>query len=141
MAIGRTVARGSSRYPEMDLPADLASSQKSTVGNIYSQSHSHHFLSGHHTSPAEDHKMNPIRPLFRTALRTRLATPSVASLSRRTLVTPTSPAQAKVSEVSMEQRVVEDPGEFDEGDHIAGEGEGGEGESPMCNLVRNRSDI
>jgi hypothetical protein len=80
--------------------------------------------------------MNPIRPLFRTALRTRLATPSIASLSRRTLVTPTSPAQAKVSEVSLEQRVVEDPGEFDDGDHIAGEGESGEGESPLLNFVQ-----
>lgn len=84
--------------------------------------------------------MNPIRPLLRTALRTRFATPSVASLSRRTLVTPTSPAQAKVSEVSLDQRIVEDPGEFDEGDHIAGEGEGGEGESPMTTFGLSRSD-
>ena len=72
--------------------------------------------------------MNPIRPLLRTALRARTSS-SVAAISRRTLVTPTSPAQAKVSEVSLDQRVVEDPGEFEEGDHVAGQSESGEGTS------------
>jgi len=81
--------------------------------------------------------MNPIRPLLRTALRTRPSS-SVAAISRRSLVTPTSPAQAKVSEVTLEQRVVEDPGEFEEGDHVAGQSQSGEGtwavqaKLPLC---------
>lgn len=82
--------------------------------------------------------MNPIRPLLRSSIVGRsIATSSrsVQNVARRTLVTPTSPAQAKVSEVSLEQRVVEDPGEFEEGHHVAGEGASGEGVFSAMRLV------
>ncbi|KAK1926680.1 pyridoxal phosphate-dependent transferase [Papiliotrema laurentii] len=71
--------------------------------------------------------MNPIRPLLRSAVFSRAAAGSTfRHVARRTLVTPTSPAQAKVSEVSVEQRVREDPGEFEEGHHVSGETAEGE---------------
>ncbi|KAK8846687.1 cysteine desulfurase IscS [Kwoniella newhampshirensis] len=72
--------------------------------------------------------MNPIRPLLRTChLRSSIASTSsvAARIQRRTLVTPTHPRSATVSNVTVE-RVREDPGEqLDGGDVVANEAESG----------------
>jgi len=77
--------------------------------------------------------MNPTRPFLRALLpffRPAVASSStLARIHRRHLTTPTSPLNAKVSEVTdHSDRVREDPGEFEVGDNVAEKGEGGEGE-------------
>lgn len=80
--------------------------------------------------------MNPLRPLVRASLppfRPIAASSSTLSrIHRRNLASPTSPLSAKVSDakVNVGDQVMEDPGEFEHGDTVASQGEGGEGECP-----------
>ncbi|WWD21997.1 cysteine desulfurase IscS [Kwoniella shandongensis] len=71
--------------------------------------------------------MNPVRPLLRACqLRSSIASTSsiAARIQSRTLVTPTQPRSATVSNVTVEQ-VREDPGELDAGDVVANAAEDG----------------
>ncbi|KIR54436.1 cysteine desulfurase IscS [Cryptococcus gattii Ru294] len=64
--------------------------------------------------------MNPIRPLFRSApLRVSRNTLS-SRIPRRTLVTPTNPVHATISNITVDH-VKEDPAEHQSGEQIAGE--------------------
>jgi hypothetical protein len=113
----------------LDRTTDISARDAVRVGNnIRPIPHSHR-LAYLHLKTRSIQTMNPIRPLLRSAVFSRAAAGSTfRHVARRTLVTPTSPAQAKVSEVSVEQRVREDPGEFEEGHHVSGETAEGEGE-------------
>ena len=71
--------------------------------------------------------MNPIRPLLRASVRSSLVARSHLGVARRTLVTPSNPVQATVSEVVVDRSAREDPGEFEEGEVVAGEHASGEG--------------
>ena len=79
--------------------------------------------------------MNSLRPLVRASFPSfrpaAASTSTLASVRKRSLSTPTSPLSAKVSDatVDMKDHVREDPGEFEAGETVANEGEGGEGES------------
>lgn len=70
--------------------------------------------------------MNSIRPLFRST-PLRLYHNSLSSrIPRRTLVTPTNPVHATVSNVTVDH-VKEDPAEHQSGEQIAGEQPSGKG--------------
>ncbi|WWC67587.1 cysteine desulfurase IscS [Kwoniella pini CBS 10737] len=71
--------------------------------------------------------MNPIRPLIHASRLRSISSASTSSfsrISRRTLVTPTDPVRATVSNVTP-KHVREDPGELDGGDVVANDIEGG----------------
>lgn len=76
--------------------------------------------------------MNSLRPLVRASFPSfrpaAASTSTLASVRKRSLSTPTSPLSAKVSDatVDMKDHVREDPGEFEAGETVANEGEGGE---------------
>ena len=77
--------------------------------------------------------MNPLRTLVRAtppSFRPAAASSStLARLHRRSLTTPTSPLSAKVSDATVQDikaHVQEDAGEYEDGDHVAAQGEGGE---------------
>lgn len=77
-----------------------------------------------HACKKSTNTMNPIRPLLRLSAASvrsspssssRLPAPSISSISRRRLTTPSAPLQASVSEVKVDRgNVKEDPGEGDE---------------------------
>ncbi|WVW78823.1 cysteine desulfurase IscS [Kwoniella bestiolae CBS 10118] len=72
--------------------------------------------------------MNPIRPLLRTSRLRSISSTSTSHIAnriaRRTLVTPTDPVRASVSNV-VPEHVREDPGELDGGHEVANGAEGG----------------
>lgn len=78
--------------------------------------------------------MNPIRPLFRSA-PLRVSRNALSSrLPRRTLVTPTNPVHATISNITVDH-VKEDPAEHQSGEQIAGEHPSGKG--MCCTLLRS----
>jgi hypothetical protein len=71
--------------------------------------------------------MKSMRPLLRAL--PRQTTPRSTFASRRLLTTPSAPAQASVSEVSVNRQVKEDPGDGDE--IFTEDGPSGKGKSPI----------
>ena len=74
--------------------------------------------------------MKSMRPLLRAL--PRQTTPRSTFASRRLLTTPSAPAQASVSEVSVNRQVKEDPGDGDE--IFTEDGPSGKGNSPILDL-------